>query len=433
MPATPTPAPDLLAPASRYGRTMLDAARWSVVGMAAVLPFSTAATNVFMALALIAWLASGQVLASVRLMARQPVAVGATLAVLALCAGALWSSAPPEAWAEAISKYRKLLLLALLVVLLGDWRWQSRVLLAFFGSVAVLLLVSTGIYLGVPGLPEMDWYQGAIVRRSHITHSTMMALLVLASGVFAWRTRVPWQRGVALAIAALALANMLTMIHGRTGYLLVAALLLWAGLQRFGWKGAVAALALGATVAVTVYSTVPSVRQRVDMVRSDLSEYRSGEIISSSGVRLHFYKRAIQILRDHPWLGTGTGSWSVEYERRNANDPEILKTFPGLGNPHNDYLLIGVQLGLAGIALFVAALVALYRLAGRLPTARAWLARGTLVAYASGALVNSFLWDAAEGTIFVLLIGALFAGPWPPRAAGSDAAGSGAANSGAAG
>jgi O-antigen ligase len=107
----------------------------------------------------------------------------------------------------------------------------------------------------------------------------------------------------------------------------------------------------------------------------------------------------------------------VEYERRNANDPEILKTFPGLGNPHNDYLLIGVQLGWVGIALFVAALGALYRLAGQLPVERAWLARGTLVAYASGALVNSFLWDAAEGTIFVLLIGTLFAGPWPPARA----------------
>jgi NADH:ubiquinone oxidoreductase subunit H len=83
-----------------------------------------------------------------------------------------------------------------------------------------------------------------------------------------------------------------------------------------------------------------------------------------------------------------------------------------------------VQLGLVGIALFVAALVALYRLAGQLPTARAWLARGTLVAYASGALVNSFLWDAAEGTIFVLLIGTLFAGPWPPaRAADSVTSG----------
>lgn len=392
--------------------------------MAAVLPFSTAATNVFMALALLAWLASGQVLASVRAMARQPVAIGALLAVLALCAGALWSSAPPEAWAEAISKYRKLLLLALLVVLLGDWRWQRRVLLTFFGSVTVLLLVSTGIYLGVPGLPAMDAGQGAIVRRSHITQSTMMALLLLAMLVWAWRTRLPWQRVLALAIGALALLNVLTMIHGRTGYLVVAALLLWAGLQRFGWKGAVAALALGTAAAVTAYSVVPSVRQRVDMVRTDLSEYRSGDIVTSSGVRLHFYERAVQILREHPVLGTGTGSWSVEYERRNANDPEVLKTPSGLGNPHNDYLLIGVQLGLVGIALFVAALVALYRMAGKLPSARAWLARGTLVAYAAGALVNSFLWDATEGTIFVLLIGALFAGPWPPpRAADSGSSG----------
>lgn len=83
-----------------------------------------------------------------------------------------------------------------------------------------------------------------------------------------------------------------------------------------------------------------------------------------------------------------------------------------------------MQLGLVGIALFVAALVALYRMAGKLPSARAWLARGTLVAYAAGALVNSFLWDATEGTIFVLLIGALFAGPWPPpRAADSGSSG----------
>jgi chromate transport protein ChrA len=46
-----------------------------------------------------------------------------------------------------------------------------------------------------------------------------------------------------------------------------------------------------------------------------------------------------------------------------------------------------------------------------------WMARGLVVAYAVGAVFNSFLWDFTEGHIVVILLVALFGGASVPSRA----------------
>jgi O-antigen ligase len=135
------------------------------------------------------------------------------------------------------------------------------------------------------------------------------------------------------------------------------------------------------------------------------------------GIRLHFYRRGLEIVRDHAVLGAGTGAWKIEYERRSGNDPESLRKVSGLGNPHSDFLTTAVQFGLIGMLVHLTLVFALFVLAGRLPAPDMWMARGLVVAYAVGAVFNSFLWDFTEGHIVVVLLVALFGGASVPSRA----------------
>jgi O-antigen ligase len=397
-----------------YPHAMLTVARCSAVLAAVALPYSSTATNVFFGLAFLAWLLSGRLFELIRMAARHPVAQGAVFLLFFAMAGVLWSDASAAQSADAIAKYRKLLLLVVLLPILDTPFWRRAVIGAFIASLTLLLLISYGIFAGLPFLPEPDPAQGAVFRRNHITHGFLMAWLAIAGAIIAATTSRSWLRAAAVLVIVLALVNGLAMTYARTGYLIFAALLLWLLAKRFGAKGMIAALAIIVATATVSYVAVPSVQNRVDQTFSETQHFAQGDLLSSTGIRLHYYRRGVQIFRDHPWIGAGTGSWPIEYERRSANDPLPLRHISGMGNPHSEYLLTAVQWGALGLLLHLAALIGLLRAAARLPTRRAWLARGTVVAFAVGSLFNSFFWDATEGHALVLTLAALYGGTWPP-------------------
>ena len=80
-------------------------------------------------------------------------------------------------------------------------------------------------------------------------------------------------------------------------------------------------------------------------------------------------------------------------------------------NPHNEYLLIGVQTGLVGLVLLLHLFWQHWRLAPRLATPlETHLARGLLLTIAVGCLFNSLLLDHTEGLLFAWMTGLLYGG-----------------------
>jgi O-antigen ligase len=105
-------------------------------------------------------------------------------------------------------------------------------------------------------------------------------------------------------------------------------------------------------------------------------------------------------------LGHGTGSFTRAYAEKTKGQ-QALPT----RNPHNEYLLIMVQLGLVGLAVLLYLFWTQWRLAPRLATPLEWhLARGLVLAMAVGCLFNSWLLDHTEGLLYAWLTGLLLAG-----------------------
>jgi O-antigen ligase len=405
------------APPPVYAQRMLDAARACFVVSAAALPLSTAATNLFAVLGLLSWALSGQWTPALRAVAAQPVAwLGCALFAL-LALGIAWSLVPLGQAAHALLKYRELLLFGVVLFVFADGRWRARLLGAFFAGALVLLALSYAIALGLLTYVDEHGFssaENAVLLKNPITHGLMMSLLAFGAAVGALQ-REGWRRWALALVSLLAAANVWFAVQGRTGYVTLAALILWFAYARWSWKGFVAALAGLALLLGAAYQWAPVFQTRVTQVAQEARDYRfqahPGE--TSVGSRLHFWKRSAEWLSTRPVLGAGTGGWVEAFYAATEGDDAFMHN-RDRNHPHNEYLHLAVQVGPLGAALFVAMLIVAYRSARRLPGEHALLAGGLVLAFAIGSLFNDFLFDTTEGHLWALLGGALFAAapPW---------------------
>jgi len=130
---------------------------------------------------------------------------------------------------------------------------------------------------------------------------------------------------------------------------------------------------------------------------------------TSSGVRLTFWRTAAQLIAQRPLAGAGIGSWSTEYNRIERQKNSAHKDINPNGNPHQEYLYWGVQLGIPGLFLFAAFLLAVLRDTTKMEAPYARAAQSALLALAVCCLFNASLYDGLIGDFFCVLIGLLLA------------------------
>ena len=401
----------MLPAASAYARYSLGAARLCLVVAAASLPLSTAATNAFAVLGFLCWMVSGQWRPALRAIAAEPAAWLGFALLAALGLGVTWSLAPPGAALDMLLKYRELALFGIVMFLCADARWRERLLAAALAGALVLLALSYAIQLGLLKYADERGFSAsdnAVLLKNAITHGLMMSLLAFAAAELALRN-AGWRRWAMGFVAALAAYNVWFGVQGRTGYVVMAVLMLWFAWRRWAWRGlAGAALAL-CLVFAAAWQWAPAFHERLSLAVSEAREYRAQPKPreTSVGYRLHFWKRSAQWLAQNPVLGAGTGGWSEAFYESTVNDPAFLHD-RGHTHPHNEYVHLAVQLGLPGLALYLALLWSAHRRAGMLPEEHAVLAQGFVLAFAVAGLFNDVLRDSTEGHLWALVGGALF-------------------------
>jgi len=126
--------------------------------------------------------------------------------------------------------------------------------------------------------------------------------------------------------------------------------------------------------------------------------------VASIYLRMEFNKQAWEIIQQRPWLGVGTGNYTLGvYDFVN-------KTWPGYYYQpvHNLFLLIGAELGLVALLIFLAALILLLYLSIRRLDSLAGLT--TFLALLSVLVISLFdhyFWTLYFGLIIFWLVLAL--------------------------
>lgn len=384
--------------------------RWSAIALGVSLPISVALDNVLLTLILVGGLAGGGYREKLQTIRGNPVVLAALALFALLAIGTLYADAHPNDAHQYLGKYLDLAFIALFVVLFRDASNRQRALHALAFTVLVIMLLSFGIKLGM--LPPTRWMHGnadnPIVFKQYLTHSILLAFGAFLFLQMAWAALTPRMRWFWLACAGLAVLDLL-LVKGRTGYLVLALLLLYSGYLRRRWAG-FAGAALGIVLlAGTAYFSSALVQERVQQVLNEYRAWTPGAPVAetdSIATRLEFYTNSVAIVRAHPLTGVGTGGFPNAYAEQ-VRGKNMLES----RNPHNEYLLITVQLGLPGLMLLLILLCQQWRLAPQLATPlETHLARGLVITIAGGCMFNSLLLDHTEGLLYAWLTGMLYSG-----------------------
>lgn len=383
--------------------------RWSAIGLGFTIPISVALDNVLLAIVLAGYLLGGAYREKWRVIRDNPVTLAALCLYALLIAGTAYGERNPGDAATYLVKYLDLLFIPVFAFLLRDAAARRHAIHAFAVSLALVLGLSYLIKVGL--VPSTSWLLGnpdyPVVLKQRLTHNILMAygaflFTHLAVTATTRNVRMLWS-----ALAVLALVNVVFMIQGATGYLVLGTLVLYLGFGWRSWRGLAFAAGVVA-IATAVLALVPgSFHQKVTTIASEVSQWRPGQAdTTSAGLRLEFYRNSLAIVREHPLLGVGTGGFPRAYAEqvRGTGMTEAR-------NPHNEYLLIAVQTGFVGLALLLHLFWQQWRLATRLATPlETRLARGLVLTIAVGCLFNSLLLDHTEGLLFAWLTGLLYAG-----------------------
>jgi O-antigen ligase len=374
-----------------------------VVAVAISLPWSTSATNILIVLWLVALVPTLDV-ASVRREV-MTAAGGLPLLLIGLAAiGMLWADAD---WNERITglfAFHKLLLIPLLLAQFRRSKSGNRVILGFFVSLLALLVVSfalTFIFIlpwrgeGSVGVPVKDYG----------TQSGLFAVCVfglLGQAIELWRAR---RRQLALAVAivaALFLANIAYVATGRTALVVMAVLLVAFFWWYFGRKGILIAGLTTVAVTSVLWFSSGYLRERVLQVGQEVEAYRLNGEVTSAGLRLQYWKKAVTFIVEAPIIGHGTGTVRKLFQQAAAGAKDVA--WDVTVNPHNQIIAVTIQLGLIGaivlIAMWVAHL-ALFR--GYTPVS--WFGVIVVLQNIVSSQFNSHLFDFTQGWLYVFGVG----------------------------
>lgn len=304
-------------------------------------------------------------------------------------------------WSEALytlSKYSKFLLGFFLFSVFSDEKTRYYAFVAFLWSATLTLLFSYIKFFGWDILHRFSGDSG--VFKDHIFTGFLLAFASYAYALLVFSNK-KW-RLVFIVLFLLASFNVLFINLGRSGYVVFFSLLLLLSGQKFSWKGFSVVLLLSVFLLGSALLLPSNFKERFFTVHTEIQQYDKGKEDTSTGLRLSFYKNSLHLFSKHPWIGTGTGSFSKVY-------PSVAKENEWLTrNPHNEYLNIGVQFGLLGIIVLLALFVSHWQQSFRLPGFAKDFAQAVLVAIAVGCLFNSWLLDVTQGTFYVFFTALLF-------------------------
>ena len=332
-------------------------------------------------------------------------------AILLICVAfslsLLWTSASLGEALTILIKHLKLLEILLLALLIRTAR-DARLAITAFALGQTVYIASA--WLLVAGLPLPG---GKLGEKPYAVFSSYLdqSIIFASAAAVIWHlhAQLRWPRWLAGMIAAAALSMVLLFLEGRTGYLvalsMIALMILWMVSKK--WR-LVALLVVPAAMMVGLFLGSTTFHNRVAKVLGEGQAYaQQSEIETSSGWRLNAWHRSLQAIAERPLLGHGVGSFTTTVKR--LEGPTADKTF-GSGNssnPHQEFLLWGVELGVLGPLLLMGLIICTYRDIRHFATPVARATLSVLVAMTIACMLNSALYDGLIGDFFVVTLGLL--------------------------
>ena len=135
------------------------------------------------------------------------------------------------------------------------------------------------------------------------------------------------------------------------------------------------------------------------------------------GIRAVFYENTVELIRERPWFGLGSGAFGEAYTAHVRGKYTDWRAMPS-GDPHNQYLYVLAEQGIVGLMAFLSFIaLALADRGDRGPTRL--IAIGMLLAWCATSMLSSHFQTFSEGHLLAFFLAAMLARPVPGLDPGS--------------
>lgn len=321
----------------------------------------------------------------------------------------LWTGVALGPALSALVKHGKLLETLMLICLIRTSHEARIAVTAFAVGQSVLLLTSWLMVAGVPIAWATSTGFKYVVFSTYLDQSIIFA--TTAAVLWHLRSEQLWPRWLAGLLAGAAIINVLLMLEGRTGYAVALTVLslsvMWAMPRRLHL---VTVIATPIIILFSMYLFSTQVQNRLSEIVHESQNFATQDVSgTSTGWRLNAWHRSLQAIREKPWQGHGIGNWTATVKRLQGDAATQIFGKSTASNPHQEYLLWGVELGIGGPLLLLTLIACLVRDAMRFKTPIARATISVVAAMAVACMFNSSLYDSLIGDFFCVALGLLIA------------------------
>lgn len=388
----------------------LDCVRSLIIAELVCLLFSTSLTGVVEILLLLTFLSFKELRYRLLASVKQPMVVMALVWLAVLGVGTLFSLAPGEESLDILASWRKILLIPMAAAVFEDDSWKLRMAWTFLYAAILSLALS-----------YLSWFMEIIIHErpgiiihNHATQGMVFGVALFTAAVLL-RFKIATSRGSRVLLAAASfflLLNILLITPGRSGYL--ALLVLTAVLSFFsvkGWPRYVLCLSLPLIIGLALFLS-PLAKKGIMQGINEIQQYDQAESVTSMGTRVIMWQNTLKIIQQRPLFGHGTGAFLEAYRKQ-------VKGVSGwqgelAHDPHNQYLRVAAEHGLAGLILFLVFIAAFFR-----QNVTGWpriIGVGILLSWCATSLFSAHFNTFTEGRFLMIWCGAFLAsGLYPAK------------------
>lgn len=314
-----------------------------------VLPFSVAIENIGVLVFLVLLLFSGISPVQWRELLRNRVVLSLLGFFLLQVVGLLWTR-DIGSGVQIIAKHSYLLLVPLFMIAVRK-EWVRAYLVVFFVAMAFQSLLSIGMWLHILPPSRLGGVLDPVPFMGHISYNPFLAVAMYV-GIY-WllfdASRTLTQKGLITCALLIMLVSMF-VTRGRTGqvmFFVMVAITMYQYFEKNRLKAMLWATVLIGFLAAGAVTFSPAFQERTRDAYAEFGDFMRGEREHTDvGLRMAFFENSMEIIREHPLIGVGTGDFNMEYARVDARQPVSLGPTT---NPHNMYVLEAVQFGVVGL------------------------------------------------------------------------------------
>ena len=344
---------------ARFHETAFTLACIGVIGMAASMPISRALFNLSALLMITGWLLSGHWVDKFSAIRSNWTAI-ASISLFALGAISLsWAGPLTTAHWGQLKDYSRLLYIPLIITLLRTEQWQRRAWIAYLAGMLIMLTTYLlDIWFEIPGTATYGSNTaGQGVFYHHISQGMMLSFL----GAYALhqtlgnhhsnRVRLFW-----LMVCLATLAGLIAVGQGRTGQVSVLAAYFVVVITHLPKRLKIGGLLLTTTAAGLLVMSSAHMQERFALAFEETSSFQQDGEHTSVGGRLKVWQFSAELFEQAPWLGHGIGSFKPLAYQHFAQSP--ICALGVCEQPHNQFILTGVEGGVLGLLALLAFLLA---------------------------------------------------------------------------